>query len=59
LIDKLGGDAQRTNFDKVRLEVLVSRLRSKLFKFKAQAIEIKTVHGSGYRLSTPLKIKGI
>jgi len=57
LIDKLGAEAQRTSFDKVRLEVLISRLRSKLFKFKAQAFEIKTVHGAGYRLSTPLKVK--
>ena len=57
LIDKLSGDGQRTTFDKVRLEVLISRLRSKLFKFKAQAMEIKTVHGAGYRLSTPLKVK--
>jgi DNA-binding response OmpR family regulator len=57
LIDKLIGESPRTTFDKVRLEVLVSRLRSKLFKFKAQAFEIKTVHGAGYRLSTPLKVK--
>lgn len=57
LIDQLGAQAQRTSFDKVRLEVLISRLRAKLFKFKAQAFEIKTVHGTGYRLSTPLKVK--
>jgi len=57
LIEKLSGEEQRTSFDKVRLEVLISRLRSKLFKFKAQAFEIKTVHGAGYRLSTPLKVK--
>ena len=57
LIDKLGVDTTRSSFDKVRLEVLISRLRSKLFNFKGQAFEIKTVHGSGYRLSTPLKVK--
>ena len=57
LIDKLGAEAQRTSFDKVRLEVLISRLRAKLFKFKGQAFEIKTVHGAGYRVSTPLKVK--
>ena len=57
LIGKLGTEAQRTSFDKVRLEVLISRLRAKLFKFKGQAFEIKTVHGAGYRLSTPLKVK--
>ena len=55
LIDKLGGEAQRTTFDKLRLEVVISRLRSKLFKFKAQAFEIKTIHGFGYRLTQPLK----
>ena len=58
LIDKLGGESRRTSFDKVRLEVLISRLRSKLFNFKVHEFEIKTVHGSGYRLSTPLKLKG-
>jgi DNA-binding response OmpR family regulator len=58
LIDKLGGETRRTSFDKVRLEVLISRLRSKLFNFKVHEFEIKTVHGSGYRLSTPLKLKG-
>jgi len=57
LIDKLGNDAIKSSFDKVRLEVLISRLRSKLFNFKGQSFEIKTVHGSGYRLSTPLKVK--
>jgi DNA-binding response OmpR family regulator len=57
LIDRLGGETVRSSFDKVRLEVLISRLRSKLFNFKGQAFEIKTVHGSGYRLSTPLKVK--
>jgi len=57
LIDKLGGETLRTSFDKVRLEVLISRLRAKLFNFKGQAFEIKTVHGSGYRLSTPLRVK--
>ena len=57
LIKKLSGEIQRSSFDKVRLEVLISRLRSKLFKFKEQAFEIKTVHGAGYRLSTPLKVK--
>ena len=57
LIAKLGGESPRTTFDKVRLEVLISRLRSKLFKFKGQAFEIKTIHGSGYRLSRPLKLR--
>ena len=57
LISKLGGESPRTTFDKVRLEVLISRLRSKLFKFKGQAFEIKTIHGSGYRLSKPLRLR--
>lgn len=57
LIEQLSNEVQRTNFDKLRLEVLISRLRSKLFKFKGQAFEIKTVHGAGYRLSIPLKVK--
>jgi DNA-binding response OmpR family regulator len=57
LIDKLIGESPRTTFDKVRLEVVISRLRSKLFKFKAQSFEIKTIHGTGYRLSKPLKLR--
>ena len=57
LIDKLGSETSQSSFDKVRLEVLISRLRTKLFNFKEQAFEIKTIHGTGYRLTTALVVK--
>ena len=57
LIDKLGGETNQSSFDKVRLEVLISRLRTKLFNFKEQAFEIKTIHGTGYRLTTALVVR--
>jgi len=57
LIDKLGGETSQSSFDKARLEVLISRLRSKLFNFKEQAFEIKTIHGTGYRLSTAIVVR--
>ena len=57
LIDKLGGETSQLSFDKVRLEVLISRLRTKLFNFKEQSIEIKTIHRTGYRLTKALVVK--
>jgi DNA-binding response OmpR family regulator len=57
LIDKLGGETGQFSFDKVRLEVLISRLRTKLFKFKEQAFEIKTIHRTGYRITTALVVR--
>ena len=56
LLHAMGGEASTTGADKARLEVLVSRLRSKLQNFKAQGFEIKTVHGLGFRLSNPLQV---
>ena len=57
LIDKLGGETSQLSFDKVRLEVLISRLRMKLFNFKEQSIEIKTIHRTGYRLTKALVVR--
>ena len=57
LIDKLGGETNQSSFDKLRLEVLISRLRTKLFNFKEQDFEIKTIHGTGYRLTTALVVR--
>jgi len=57
LIDKLGSGTSQSSFDKVRLEVLISRLRRKLFNFKKQAFEIETIHGTGYRLRTALVVR--
>jgi len=56
LIDKLGSGGLNDRADKARLEVLVSRLRTKLRSFKHLGMEVKTVYGTGYRLTGALKI---
>jgi len=57
LTDKLGHTGLSDKQSKARLEVIVSRLRSKLAKFPANRLEIKTDHGTGYGLTRPLAIK--
>jgi DNA-binding response OmpR family regulator len=57
LNEKLGNDGHTDRSSKARLEVIVSRLRTKLSKFAAQVPEIKTVHGIGYQLSGVLKLQ--
>ena len=49
------GDASIT--DKNQLDVIVSRLRSKLASLQKADLEIATVHKVGYRLSVPLVVK--
>jgi DNA-binding response OmpR family regulator len=53
-IAQLGGD---TAVEKSRLEVIVSRLRTKLVSMCQASIEIKTAHKIGFQLSLPLVIK--
>jgi DNA-binding response OmpR family regulator len=57
LNEKLGGNGHIDKSHKARLEVIVSRLRTKLSKFSVQVPEIKTVHGVGYQLSGLLKLQ--
>jgi DNA-binding response OmpR family regulator len=57
LTDKMGHTGLNDKQAKARLEVIVSRLRSKLAKFPADRLEIKTDHGTGYILTRPLAIK--
>jgi DNA-binding response OmpR family regulator len=57
LNEALGGEAHTEKSYKARLEVLVSRLRTKLRQFGGQALEIKTVHGTGYQLTSALKLQ--
>ena len=59
LIDTLGSGGLNDRADKAKLEVLVSRLRTKLRNFKALDMEVKTVHGTGYRLTQTLKVAAI
>ena len=42
---------------KAQLEVLISRLRSKLVEHGAPAIPIRSLRGKGYRLCMPLQLK--
>ncbi|PIT71527.1 response regulator transcription factor [Limnohabitans sp. G3-2] len=57
LTDQLGHTELSDKQAKARLEVIVSRLRSKLAKFPVDRLEIKTDHGTGYSLTRPLAIK--
>jgi DNA-binding response OmpR family regulator len=57
LIEKMGHTGLNDKQAKARLEVIVSRLRSKLAKFPDDRLEIKTDHGNGYGLTRPLAIK--
>ena len=45
------------NNGKAQLEVLVSRLRSKLVAYGAPTVAIRALRGKGYRLCIPLQIK--
>jgi DNA-binding response OmpR family regulator len=57
LTEKMGHTGLSDKQGKARLEVIVSRLRSKLAKFPADRLEIKTDRGTGYGLTRPLAIK--
>jgi len=57
LTDKMGHTGLSDKQAKARLEVIVSRLRSKLAKFPVDRLEVKTDHGTGYSLPKPLAIK--
>ena len=59
LIDAMGGTGYRDKADKANLEVQVSRLRTKLRKLRDGGMEIRTVHGTGYELTRPLRIQAI
>jgi len=59
LIDAIGSGGLNDKADKARLEVLVSRLRTKLRHVQNKGMEIKTVHGKGYQLTQPLRVQAI
>ena len=59
LIDAMGSGGLNDKADKARLEVLVSRLRTKLRHVQDAGMEIKTVHGKGYQLTQPLRVQAI
>ena len=59
LIDALGSGGLNDKVDKARLEVLVSRLRTKLRHVKELGLELKTVHGKGYQLAQALRVQAV
>ena len=59
LIDALGSGGLNDKVDKARLEVLVSRLRTKLRHVKEPGLELKTVHGKGYQLAQALRVQAV
>ena len=59
LIDALGSGGLNDKVDKARLEVLVSRLRTKLRHVKELGLELKTVHGKGFQLVQALRVQAV
>jgi DNA-binding response OmpR family regulator len=57
LSDVMGSDGLNDILEKARMEVVVSRLRKKLASFSGQSFQIKTSHGQGYKLTSPLAVK--
>jgi two-component system OmpR family response regulator len=57
LLDGIMHQGELLPVDKVQLEVVMSRLRTKLSSLTKSSIEIKTVHKVGYQLSTPLVVR--
>ena len=57
LSDAMGSDGLNDILEKARLEVVVSRLRRKLASFAGPSFQIKTSHGQGYELTSPLAVK--
>jgi DNA-binding response OmpR family regulator len=59
LIDAIGSSGLNDKADKARLEVLVSRLRTKLRHVNDPSMEIRTVHGKGYQMSEALRVQAL
>lgn len=54
IVELLGKD--RISYDDRNLDALVLRLRRKVRSLTAEDFPLKTIHGSGYTLSTPLSV---
>ena len=57
LLDGILHHGELLAIDKVQLEVVISRLRTKLASLNDTSIEIKTAHKVGYQLSLPLIVR--
>jgi DNA-binding response OmpR family regulator len=57
LLSRFGGEAQSEKINKARLEVLISRLRTKLGPHVSNGFDIRAVRGQGYQLGFVLVVK--
>ena len=59
LLSRFGGEAQSEKINKARLEVLISRLRTKLGPHISNGFDIRAVRGQGYQLGFVLVVKNL
>jgi DNA-binding response OmpR family regulator len=59
LLSRFGGEAQSEKINKSRLEVLISRLRTKLGPHISHGFDIRAVRGQGYQLGFVLVVKNM
>lgn len=59
LLSRFGDEAQSDKINKARLEVLISRLRSKLGPHVSHGFDIRAVRGQGYQLGFVLVVKNM
>lgn len=59
LLTRFGEEAQPEKINRARMEVLVSRLRSKLGPHVGHGFDIRAVRGRGYRLGLVIEIKNL
>ncbi len=57
LLSRFGDEAQVEKINKARMEVLISRLRTKLGPYISSGFDIKAVRGQGYQLGFVLVVK--
>ena len=59
LLSRFGSEAQSEKVNKARVEVLISRLRSKLGPHISHGFDIRVVRGQGYQLGFVLAVKNL
>lgn len=59
LLSRFGDETQSEKINKARLEVLISRLRSKLEPHISDGFDIRAVRGKGYQLGFVLVVKNL
>jgi DNA-binding response OmpR family regulator len=59
LMSRFGDTTQSEKINKGRIEVLISRLRTKLAPHLSSGFDIKALRGQGYQLGLPLVVKNL